>query len=66
MTPHDGFLGTGSHRSSSGRKLWIPQCTCGWRSDGYYTKPAAQRAVDRHLANPSPGITERSGRGVCN
>lgn len=48
-TAHEGYLGKG-RRSSSGRTLWIPQCSCGWRHDGYYQKPAAQRAVDRHLA----------------
>jgi hypothetical protein len=46
---HEGFLGRG-RTSSSGRKLWIPQCSCGWRHDGYYQRPAAERAVDRHMA----------------
>ncbi len=46
---HQGFLGKGARKSSSGRTLWIPQCSCGWRHDGYYTRPAAQRCMERHV-----------------
>lgn len=49
MSEHEGFLGRG-RTSSLGRKLWIPQCSCGWRHDGYYQRPAALRCVERHLA----------------
>lgn len=52
MTTHEGFLGRG-RTNSLRRRMWVPQCSCGWRHDGYYQRPAAQRAVDRHLAEMS-------------